>query len=272
LTKRVKDVARRIPPLFWLAGWYRRQQFKRRLAAANLEYQQHGATSIPPPMLRFRVHGALSESGYLERGRVNAAGYADIISRYAPTKSGLSILDFGCGPGRVTTGLKELLPDAKIFGSDIDPEAIGWARAHLASTATFSTNDPDPPLGYQTASFDVVYCNSLFTHLNEQMQFAWLDELARILLPGGLLLATYHGDVTRNSCTPKELAELDRNGILFKVGHTGHLKLDGLPDFYQTTYHTLSYVRSNWTKHFELVQQIPAWLTHQDLAVLRRKA
>jgi len=43
-----------------------------------------------------------------------------------------------------------------------------------------------PPMSYEDNMFDFVYSISIFTHLPEDMQFAWLQELQRITKPGGI--------------------------------------------------------------------------------------
>ena len=101
---------------------------------------------------------------------------------------------------------------------------------------------PTPPTRYPAAFFDVVYSVSLFTHLDEPSQDQWLEELARILKPGGVLLVTTHGKFALESCTDAEIGELDRRGIVYRVDRKGRFKLDGLPDFYQTTFHMREYV------------------------------
>src|SRR5262249_14848680 len=50
------------------------------------------------------------------------------------------------------------------------------------------------PLRYRDASFDLVYAFSVFTHLPESLQLAWMGELRRVLRPGGYLLISLHGE------------------------------------------------------------------------------
>ena len=183
-----------------------------------------------------------------------------------------TILDFGCGPGRVAVELKKLIPSCHLFGSDIDREAIGWAQEHLVGAADFASNEPRPPTRYASNTFDVIYSISLFTHLDEASQNLWLAEMARVLKPGGTLLTTIHGEFARASCSLEELKALDRTGIVFRVDRKGRFKLDGLPDFYQTTFHTQAYVEKAWSVFFEVVDHIQDGLgRHQDFVILRRR-
>ena len=48
----------------------------------------------------------------------------------------------------------------------------------------------------------------------------------------------------------EDIATLEQKGFLYKVGATGRLKPDGLPDFYQLAFHTKQYVIDTWSKFF----------------------
>jgi ubiquinone/menaquinone biosynthesis C-methylase UbiE len=266
---RVRQVAKRIAPLYWLVGVGRYLAFRARLAAENRAYLRPGTAGIPPPMLRYRVHGALDEASYSHVGRIAASHIVDALRRHgvdaAPT-----VLDFACGPGRIAAEIRTMLPSCRLYGTDTDLEAIGWATKNLAHIATFSANAASPPTRFEGASFDVVYAISLFTHLDEASQLAWLQELARVTKAGGIVLATVHGSVTRSSCTRSELKELSATGIAYRMDRRGRLKLDGLPDAYQTTFHAREYVERVWQRFFHVIEYVEGGLgDHQDLVVLR---
>ena len=38
-----------------------------------------------------------------------------------------------------------------------------------------------------------MYALSIFTHLDADLQVPWMEELTRVVKPGGVLLATFHG-------------------------------------------------------------------------------
>jgi len=102
-----------------------------------------------------------------------------------------SMLEFGCGEGRLTQYLFTVAPDASIWGCDVRPEAIAAARRRWPS-GRFLVNQPVPPLPVADAQFDLVYSYSVFTHLSEPNHLAWLGGLARVLKPGGAMLHTVH--------------------------------------------------------------------------------
>jgi SAM-dependent methyltransferase len=105
-------------------------------------------------------------------------------------------LDLGCGSGRLTLPLATHLAErgGRVVGVDVLPEAVDLARAHArelgVSNVTFSHADAleflrgEEPGSYAAALLLEV---SLFvTDLS-----AVLLELARVLRPGGLLLANF---------------------------------------------------------------------------------
>jgi SAM-dependent methyltransferase len=179
------------------------------------------------------------------------------------------VLDFGCGCGRTLIPLFQRLPGLKLHGTDIDAEAIAWCKARLEGLA-FSANEPRPPLSYRDGCFDLVYAISVFTHLDEDLQNAWLAELHRVLRPGGHLLATVHGEAAWGSVPNSLRDSLVEKGFLFV--RTGIMK-GLLPDWYQAAYHSERYIRANWQRNFRLADYQPrAMMNYHDVVILRKEA
>jgi SAM-dependent methyltransferase len=106
-----------------------------------------------------------------------------------------SILDVGCGTGRLLAGWHADDPLRRLVGTDINPDLIAWARAHLASVAAWEVNGLHPPLPHPDGAFDLVVLSSVLTHLSLESQKAWTAEIRRLLAPGGHALVTLHGSV-----------------------------------------------------------------------------
>lgn len=267
----LRQILRKIPPLFWSVGAYRLMQFKRALKREDAAYVAAGDSTFPPPMLRYRVHRALDLDSYVNVGQQVAGALLSTLSFCQVPMENAKVLDFASGPGRVAYWMKKWQSSFDITASDIDAEAIGWAREHIPTVADFRVNDMAPPLAFADDTFDIIYSVSLFTHLDEVMQDQWLAELARVLKPGGVLITTVHGTAAQTSCTPDELERIHRKGIYFRRDHSGMLKLDGLPDFYQTTFHTAAYVREHWGEFLRVEKVIEGGLGgHHDIVVLRK--
>ncbi len=223
---------------------------------------------LPPALLRFKVRGSPSGDLFARVGRDCAKCIDETLHDFArDLASRRSILDFGCGCGGTLMWLSERAPNASISGTDIDSAAIEWCRAHL-SVARFDTNGALPPLRYPDESFDLVYAISVFTHLDEDYQLRWLQELRRIIEPGGTCLITLHGPHTWDEMPAPDRRTLVEKGFVFsRTNATRAL----FPDWYQTAFHLQSYVEATFSRYFTVVGFLPRGLFHhQDIVVLER--
>jgi SAM-dependent methyltransferase len=151
---------------------------------------------FPPPehigltMGIFDVPGMYE--GYVKTGADDAQAIREAVRK---TGSGVrrldAMLEFGCGCARVLRHWS-YLRDTRIHGSDFNPHMIDWCRSGLPF-ADFTLNGVAPPLEYEHGAIDLVYAVSVFTHLLEPLQTAWLAELARVVRPGGRLVLSLNG-------------------------------------------------------------------------------
>ena len=98
-----------------------------------------------------------------------------------------SVLEFGCGHGRLLSHMLDIIPNASVFGADVIQEQINKCREQFPS-GVFICNRPEPPIDFEDNQFDLIYSYSVFTHFSESNHLAWLKELERILKPGGMML------------------------------------------------------------------------------------
>ena len=143
----------------------------------------------PPDDVHAMARGAMAGGG--------AVYYADMLG-YLMRRAGASLddvrrgLDFGCSSGRVVRALKVVYPQAEWHGVDPNERAIAWAREHLPGI-DFRVSPQDPPLPYDDGAFDFVVAISIWSHYGEQAALRWLDEMHRIIVPGGLFVFSTHG-------------------------------------------------------------------------------
>ena len=153
-----------------------------------------------------------------------------------------------------------------MYGTDVDAEAISWCRTNLGF-AEFGVNDPLPPLQYPSGAFDLAYAISVFTHLDEDFQFRWLDELRRVTRPGGIVLLTPHGRRAWKGLPQEEVDQIKIEGFKFRPSNS----MKGIfPDWYQNAYHTKRYVFDRYSEYFEVVDYIPRGGAGQAMVILRR--
>jgi SAM-dependent methyltransferase len=243
--------------LYELAKTARPVRPRRRLAEDGLP--------IPPRRLIVRVAGTVSTEWFLEGGRLGAETVRAALARQGrPVEELDTMLDFGCGCGRVTrywTGLDR----TRVHGSDASRDAIDWCRRNL-TFARFETNDLAPPLPYAEAGFDVVYALSVFTHLTEGLQHAWIAELERVLRPGGFLLLTTHGEPYRARLTPAERERFDAGEVVVRWSEAAGSNLCA-------AFHPRTYVEERLATRLrpaEYVAEGAKGTPHQDLHVLRK--
>lgn len=116
----------------------------------------------------------------------------DILKKSGFTISGGNkILDFGCGAGRMIRWLKPYAETCEIWGTDISSDHIFWAKKYLRPPFNFATTTTIPHLPFKDSYFDLIYCGSVFTHIDD-LTDSWLLELRRILNPDGRLYFTIH--------------------------------------------------------------------------------
>lgn len=182
--------------------------------------------------------------------------------------------DWGAGCGRVMRWLLAAEnPGVAVHGGDIDAANVQYCRENLGA-AKLEVLPLHPPTPYRAGQFQVIYGLSVFTHLLEDVQFAWLGELARISAPGATVLVTVHGHASYCLAQPDSdwLVRLRETGFDASI-HDGILA-DEIDDdsYYRATFHTPEYVRERWSEYFEVVDILEGFVCHQqDLVVLRKR-
>jgi SAM-dependent methyltransferase len=181
-----------------LDRWHHADELERRLLALHF-------------CVHYRVPGVLERTGLsaadppsdvtaMGRGSLAAGGsfyYGDLIAD-TMTQVGVDLatkqraLDFGCSSGRVVRTLAAVYPQVEWLGCDPDEPAVTWAAANLPA-ARFSRCEVEPPLSFPDDYFDFVFAISIWTHYSEPAALRWLDEMRRVVTPGGHLLLTAAG-------------------------------------------------------------------------------
>jgi len=147
----------------------------------------------PPDRLMYEIFGDVDYFHYFRSGEKAANSIIELSKKYINLQSA-SILEWGCGTGRITVNLRDLLQaDCKLYATDINKEMIDWCSIFV-NDVQFTTNNIEPPFDYSDYSFDLIYSTSVFTHLSEKFQKLWLEEVLRVMKPNGIFIFTVHGD------------------------------------------------------------------------------
>jgi len=101
------------------------------------------------------------------RGRV-----VDLIVAEKPAR----VLEVGCGQGWLLRLIAEALPEAELFGLDLRPEVVEYART-LVPSANVVVGDGQR-LPYDDADFDLVVCSEVLEHVDDPS--AVLAEIDRV--------------------------------------------------------------------------------------------
>lgn len=231
----------------------------------------------PPEDVHAMARGALAAGG----DPWIADLFADALERCGrPVADGQRILDFGCSSGRHLRVLHAWRPEVAWLGRDPNRAAVAWASEHLPGI-DFAVSPQEPPLELADGSLDAVLAVSVWSHFGAGAAERWLDEMRRLLRPGGALVLTIQG--------PGSIAHYLREGAISEddaaeaaaaLLASGHLLVPSFgPDGdwgvagpeWGMAYMTLEWLLARATPAWSLALHEPARIDfNQDLVVLTR--
>jgi ubiquinone/menaquinone biosynthesis C-methylase UbiE len=111
------------------------------------------------------------------------------LLRQADLRPGHRVLDIGCGTGTLVVLAKTSCSDLEVVGVDPDDKALARAarKARRAGISIQLDRGFSDALTYPDASFDRVLSSFMFHHLERGEKEQTLDEIQRVLKPGGSL-------------------------------------------------------------------------------------
>jgi SAM-dependent methyltransferase len=104
------------------------------------------------------------------------------------------LLDFACGHGRVLRFLKVMFRDSQIVACDLDRSAVSFC--HRAFSVPGLISNPDFRQLSLPSAFDLIWCGSLITHIDENATIALLRIFHDHLSQGGVCVFSTHGELS----------------------------------------------------------------------------
>ena len=177
----------------------------------------------------------------------------------------------------------------RVHGADINPEFVDWCQQNLPNVSTSLSRSTPPLSSFHDEQFHLIYSLSLLTHLSEARSKEWLDELHRMLVPGGILIVSTSGEIVIEAIRDSELQQssffidraqaiklledLPRKGMIFVQYPSSVLEAAKAGVEYGNAFIHPSYIKEHWNnRQFEVVDYLRGGLrSWQDIVVLRRR-
>ena len=248
--------------------WLSRKNEKARLREDDTPWPQadENGLAIPSAYLMVLVAGHSDWRSFLSSGEEQLNVIAYLVERNGGTfRNAARILDLGCGCGRLSRHAQKI-SNAELVGVDYNPRLVNWCAENLPGT--FAQNQVTPPLNFPDEHFDAIWLLSVFTHLRFETQNEWLQELARIVKPGGTVVITFHDEHHPGM----DLIGMAAETLIEKQTHIHNDQAEG--SNFISTFQTQDYTRKQFSEWFDVAEMVPSQQTAlvQAAAVLRRKA
>lgn len=112
------------------------------------------------------------------------------LLRYAGLRDNMSLIDFGCGSGRLAWALGREPIRTDYYGIDVEQRLLDYAKTksppHFRFALNHSLRIPAPD-----AVADMVCAFSVFTHLQHTETYLYLEDIHRVLRPDGRLVFSF---------------------------------------------------------------------------------
>jgi SAM-dependent methyltransferase len=182
-----------------------------------------------------------------------------------------SILDLPCGHGRVLRTLKPAFQGAKITACDLNRDGVDFCSKVLGAKPLHSSKEPQ---NIQTNErYDLIWCGSLFTHLDFSDWIDFMSFFESVLNPGGIFIFTAHGRfVSENINSGRNTYGLEHDSLLllqnnYKQNGFSYVNYPHSEDYgisMSSASHVISLLEKNSDLRLLLYKE-RGWDNHQDV-------
>ena len=167
------------------------------------EFDRAAREGVIPPTRLWSMVGAASN--FYADGR----GLFDLLVTHGKLSPHSAVLDVGCGLGKTAIHFATFLQSPGFYeGFDVEKPSIAWCIRAIGSrfplirfrhidlySGLYNRSGTDASIlafPYESATFDMVFLASVFTHMFDAQVQNYLREISRVLKPGGRCIATYY--------------------------------------------------------------------------------
>jgi ubiquinone/menaquinone biosynthesis C-methylase UbiE len=141
-----------------------------------------------------------NESSFLQSGEDDYKHFvADVLQRHQFSPEGKSMLELGCGAGRMTRSFAQRFD--RVLACDVSEEMLERARTlhrEISNISWMHGNGADLT-GIPSGSVDFVFSYLVLQHLPSEVLFhAYVREILRVLANGGICIFQFNGTTTQN--------------------------------------------------------------------------
>jgi SAM-dependent methyltransferase len=229
---------------------------------------------LPVPPAALRIGYGHDDASYVESGRRDVERMLLAIADAAPgfCPDAQPILDLGCGAGRMIRHLEAFAARTEVWGLDVSSPHINWLKTHLSPPFGFAVNTTLPHLTFSDGYFGLIYCGSVFTHIDDLAE-SWFLEARRALRPGGVLYCTVHDEHTLEALRLEPghpLAAVVARQPNLSGDHPADVVVVG-NDVDSNVFYSGSYLRGLLGRMFEVLAVVPRAYGYQTGWILRKR-
>lgn len=239
----------------------------------NVKSRKPGAP-LPVPPVELRLGYGSDDASYVASGEKDVTTMLGAITTAAPNfKLGARpILDLGCGAGRMIRHFEPYASQTEVWGVDVSAPHINWLKTHLSPPYGFAVNTTMPHLTFADGFFGLIYCGSVFTHIDDLAE-SWFLETRRALCSGGILYCTIHDEHTVAALKREPhhpMAPVVARQTSLTSDHPAEIVVIG-NDMDSNVFYTGSYLTTFLEMSFNILARVPCAYGYQTAWILQKR-